>query len=125
MNDDLIKQFANRISDEQDFLNGLKIYYKLIPAAIRWTNSGSIKRISGRMTAAINQANLLLNKHKNGVDVSQQIQQFRWPERWGPIESRVSTVQVAWIASGVVEEDPDKMSKADIKKIKEKVGQFL
>lgn len=125
MNEDLVKAFTEKISDEEDFLNGLKLYYRLIPAAIRWTNSGSIKRISARMTAAVNQAKLLVNKYNSGTDVSQEIKGFEWPERWAPIESRVLAVKVAWIASMVDEEDPERMTKADLKRIKEKISQFI
>jgi hypothetical protein len=125
MEDGLLKQFEHKLSDEEDFLNGLKLYYRLIPAAIRWTNAGSIKRISKRMTTANDLARLLIKEHKGGRNMSSEISRFHWPERWAPIESRVLASQVAWIASDVNEEDPEKMTKAELKKIKARVQDFI
>ncbi len=120
-----IKKIENRIFEEKNFLLSLKIYYRLIPAAIRWTNAGPIKRISKRMTDAINQANLILEKYNEGVDVTEDLSKFNWPERWAPIEDKVDTVWVALLASGVSGDDADKMTKADLKKIKARVSDFI
>jgi hypothetical protein len=120
-----IAELEKQIYDEEYFLNGIKLYYRLIPAAIRWTNTGSFKRITSRMTAAINRAKTLVSKYRHGEDISDEILRFRWPERLTSMENRVKTVQLAWFASGVKEEDPDKMTKAELMMVKEKVSQFI
>ncbi len=121
----IIENFENSIFDEEDFLLGLKVYYKLIPAFVRWTNSRSIKKISRRMDIAINAANQLLDRHNNGDDVLQLIKEFKWPPRWKPMEDRVKKCLLAYGMSSVEEEDPNKFTKNDIKIIKEAIQWML
>ena len=113
------------MSDEEDFLNGLKLYYRLIPAAIRWTNAGSIKRITKRMTTANDLARLLIKEHGGGRDMSSEMSRFQWPKRWDAIEPRINALFVARLAAGVLDKDPEEMTKADLKKIKAKVQDYI
>jgi len=125
MEDGLLKQFEDKLSDEEEFLNGLKLYYRLIPAAIRWTNAGSIKRITKRMTTANDLAKLLIEEHKGGRDMSSEISRFQWPKRWDAIEPRINALFVARLAAGVLDKDPEEMTKADLKKIKENLKDYI
>ena len=90
--------FRSAHSDYEEYLFGLDLYYQCIPRVIRWTITGSLKRISNRIEAALYRANKIIEKHMRGEDVSQAIRGFEWLEKWGPMHNRITTCLNAYIS---------------------------
>ena len=64
-----IENFTKSYKEYKDYLLGLTIYYQLIPIAIRWTNTGSLKRVRGRIQNALSEAEIIFSKNDTGEDV--------------------------------------------------------
>ena len=64
-----IENFTKSYKEYKDYFLGLTIYYQLIPIAIRWTNTGSLKRVRGRIQNALSEAEIIFSKNDTGEDV--------------------------------------------------------
>ena len=121
-----IEHFTKSYEDYNDYLLGLIIYYQLIPKAVRWTNTGSFKRIRGRIQKALSEAEVILTKSDSGEDVTDLLAKFTWPPKWKPMDSRVAACHYAYeMNKTVISSDYEKLRKSEIKLLRDYISKLI
>lgn len=121
-----IEIFAKSYEEYKDYLLGLTIYYQLIPKAIRWTNTGSFKRIRGRIQNALSEAEIIFSKSDSGEDITELLEKFTWPPKWGPMDGRVAACHYAYgMNKTLISSDYENLNKSEIKLLRNYISKLI
>jgi len=121
-----IEHFTKSYKDYNDYLPGLTIYYQLIPNAIRWTNSGSFKRVRGRIQKVLSEAEVIFTKSDSGENVAVWLAKFTWPPKWKPMDTIVEACYYAYeMNKTVIGSDYEKLRKSGIKLLRGYISKLI